>query len=72
MANIVIAALYKFAKLHDYREMQNGLLDFCIAQGLNGTILLAAEGINGTVASKIVPLIPCATQKSNKPFCISR
>ena len=50
MANIVIAALYKFAKLPDYRELQNGLLDFCIAQGLNGTILLAAEGINGTVA----------------------
>jgi UPF0176 protein len=50
MANIVIAALYKFAKLPDYREIQNGLLDFCIAQGLNGTILLAAEGINGTVA----------------------
>ncbi|MDQ3267152.1 MAG: hypothetical protein M3P47_00180, partial [Pseudomonadota bacterium] len=50
MANIVIAALYKFAKLPDYREMQNCLFDFCIAQGLNGTILLAAEGINGTVA----------------------
>jgi len=50
MSNIVIAALYKFAKLPDYREMQNGLLDFCVAQGLNGTILLAAEGINGTIA----------------------
>lgn len=50
MSNIVIAALYKFAKLPDYIEMQSGLLDFCIAQGLNGTILLAAEGINGTVA----------------------
>ena len=51
MSNIVIAALYKFAKLPDYREMQNGLFDFCVAQGINGTILLAAEGINGTVAS---------------------
>jgi len=50
MPNIVIAALYQFAKLPDYREMQGGLLDFCVAQGLNGTILLAAEGVNGTVA----------------------
>ncbi|RFC34494.1 MAG: UPF0176 protein [Candidatus Nitrotoga sp. MKT] len=50
MSNIVIAALYKFTKLPDYREMQNGLLNFCITQGLNGTILLAAEGINGTIA----------------------
>ena len=50
MTNIVVAALYKFAKLPDYRTMQGGLLDFCLAQELNGTILLAAEGINGTVA----------------------
>ena len=50
MPNIVVAALYKFAKLPDYAEMQSGLLDFCIFQGLNGTILLATEGINGTVA----------------------
>lgn len=50
MSNIVVAALYKFAKLPDYREIQKGLLDVCIAQGLNGTILLAMEGINGTVA----------------------
>ena len=50
MPDIIVAALYKFAKLPDYAEMQSGLLDFCLAQGLNGTILLAAEGINGTVA----------------------
>ena len=50
MPNIVIAALYKFAKLPDYAEMQSTLLDFCLFQRLNGTILLAREGINGTVA----------------------
>ena len=48
--NIVVAALYKFAVLADYHEMQRTLQDFCIAQKINGTILLAAEGINGTVA----------------------
>ncbi len=50
LPDIVVAALYKFARLPDYRELQSGLLDFCVAHGLNGTILLAAEGINGTVA----------------------
>ena len=50
MTNIIVAALYKFAKLPDYRDMQPGMLDFCVAQGLKGTLLLAAEGINGTVA----------------------
>lgn len=50
MSNIVVAALYKFAELADYREMQPRLQDFCVAQKINGTILLAAEGINGTVA----------------------
>ena len=50
MPDIIVAALYKFAKLPDYMEMQSGLLNFCLIQKLNGTILLAAEGINGTVA----------------------
>ncbi|HEY8084533.1 MAG TPA: rhodanese-related sulfurtransferase [Methylophilaceae bacterium] len=47
---IIIAALYKFAKLPDYRELQPKLLDFCLLQKLKGTLLLAEEGINGTVA----------------------
>lgn len=50
MSNIVVVALYKFAELPDYREMQPRLQEFCIARKINGTILLAAEGINGTVA----------------------
>jgi len=48
--NIVVAALYKFADLPDYRELQVGILDCCIANGIKGTLLLAEEGINGTVA----------------------
>ena len=50
MSNITVAALYKFAQLPDYKELQPGLLEFCISQGLKGTLLLAEEGINGTVA----------------------
>ncbi len=47
---VVVAALYKFASLPDYRQLQPKLLDFCLLQKLKGTLLLAEEGINGTVA----------------------
>jgi UPF0176 protein len=50
VSKIIVAALYKFASLPDYREMQPGLFDFCFKQRLYGTLLLAEEGINGTVA----------------------
>ena len=45
-----IIAFYKFAPLPDDREMRAPLLAFCEERGVRGTILLAAEGINGTVA----------------------
>jgi len=46
----VVAALYKFVRLPDYREMQSSLLDRCKRLQLKGTLLLAEEGINGTIA----------------------
>jgi len=50
VSNFIVAALYKFAKLPDYKGLQPGLLDFCLTQDIKGTLLLAEEGINGTVA----------------------
>lgn len=50
MQKIVVAALYKFASLPDYREKKTPLLQHCIKNGIKGTLLLASEGINGTVA----------------------
>jgi UPF0176 protein len=50
MSQIIVAALYKFAKLPDYRALQNPVLACCEANGIKGTLLLAQEGINGTVA----------------------
>jgi UPF0176 protein len=46
----VVAALYKFVRLPDFAEMQEPLLSYCQAQDVKGTILLAKEGINGTIA----------------------
>src|SRR5690625_7821498 len=49
---IVVAALYKFASLHDYQQMAEPLKQHCESLGLKGTLLLAEEGINGTVAGR--------------------
>ncbi|MYM62773.1 rhodanese-related sulfurtransferase [Pseudomaricurvus sp. HS19] len=46
----VIAALYKFVALPDYQQLREPLLQECLDAGIKGTLLLAAEGINGTVA----------------------
>lgn len=47
---IHVAALYKFTPLPDYQDIQKHLQELCNAVGMRGTLLLAAEGINGTVA----------------------
>jgi UPF0176 protein len=46
----VIAAFYKFVRLDDYQNRRQPLLNLCHQQQIKGTILLAAEGINGTIA----------------------
>ncbi|GGE01663.1 UPF0176 protein [Polymorphobacter glacialis] len=45
-----VAALYRFADLADCAEQRGPLEALCRAQGVRGTILLAPEGINGTIA----------------------
>ena len=47
---IVVAAMYKFVNLPDCNELQTALLSLCQSQNIKGTILLAQEGINGTIA----------------------
>jgi len=49
-SEIVVAALYKFVSLEDFKEIQPCLLEKCQAAGTKGTLLLAREGINGTIA----------------------
>jgi UPF0176 protein len=47
-----VAALYQFLPLPDFRELREPLRARCAALGLKGTLLLAAEGINGTIAGE--------------------
>jgi len=50
MAKFLTAALYKFVELSDFADLKAPLLDCCNHNQVKGTILLAAEGINGTIA----------------------
>lgn len=48
--SIVVAALYKFVRLDDVEQLREPLLALMLAQNVRGTLLLANEGINGTIA----------------------
>ncbi|MGL4566700.1 MAG: rhodanese-related sulfurtransferase, partial [Halioglobus sp.] len=50
MSDFIVAALYKFVTLEDFHALREPLLDACQAAGTRGTLLLAREGINGTIA----------------------
>jgi len=45
-----IAALYHFTRFADPAAIRGPLLDLCEAQRISGSLLLAHEGINGTIA----------------------
>ncbi|MGR3291725.1 MAG: oxygen-dependent tRNA uridine(34) hydroxylase TrhO [Paracoccaceae bacterium] len=45
-----IAALYHFTRFDDVAALRGPLLEICRANGIRGTLLLAPEGINGTIA----------------------
>lgn len=45
----ICAALYKFVELNDYEKLQQPLYDIMVKHEVKGTLLLAREGINGTI-----------------------
>jgi UPF0176 protein len=47
-----VAAFYQFATLPDFRELREPLRAVCAGLGLKGSVLLAHEGINGTLAGQ--------------------
>ncbi|WP_440958247.1 rhodanese-related sulfurtransferase [Oceanicaulis sp. LC35] len=50
MSQFRVAALYKFTPLLADKALQDHLLSACHAHGVMGTLLIAREGINGTIA----------------------
>ena len=48
--SVVVCALYKFTILDDYKVVREPLLTLLLNNQIKGTLLLAREGINGTIA----------------------
>jgi len=51
-----VAAFYQFVPLPDFEALREPLRNMCVALEIRGIILLAAEGINGTVAGSAVAI----------------
>ncbi|GAA3855843.1 rhodanese-related sulfurtransferase [[Pseudomonas] carboxydohydrogena] len=51
-----VAAFYQFTPLPDFESLREPLRNMCVALDIKGIILLAAEGINGTVAGNSVAI----------------
>jgi UPF0176 protein len=49
-SQIRVAALYRFCRIEAPEALRKPLAAFCCGRGIKGTLLLAREGINGTVA----------------------
>jgi UPF0176 protein len=49
-SRLTVAALYRFCRMEAHAELRRPLTELCRWLGIRGTLLLAPEGINGTVA----------------------
>ena len=56
MSNITVCAMYRFVDLPHYEEIRQPLLDQMNTLDIKGTLLLASEGINGTVSGTSVAI----------------
>ncbi len=52
MSEIVVCAMYKFVELEDFAALREPLHALMLKVNVRGTLLLAQEGINGTVAGE--------------------
>ncbi len=66
---IKVAALYRFTPLDSLPELRAQLLELCRAKGIRGTLLLAREGINGTIAGPDAALERVVEQIRTLPGC---
>lgn len=49
---VTVAALYRFTPIADVAALRDALEAVCRAQGIKGTLLVASEGLNGTIAGE--------------------
>jgi UPF0176 protein len=66
---IRIAALYKFATLDRLEDKRAELAQLCCVRGVKGTLLLAGEGINGTIAGSSEAIDAVLVHVRSLPGC---
>ncbi len=54
METIIVCALYKFVRLNNHQRLRDPLLDLMLKHQVRGTLLLATEGVNGTISGSRV------------------
>ena len=64
-----IAALYHFTRFPDPAALKPALLELCLAHDVKGTLLLAREGINGTIAGPRTGIDAVLTHIRALPGC---
>ena len=68
-SSIKVAALYRFASFAQPEVLQPQIAGWCAEHGLKGTILVATEGINGTVAGTEAGIDAVVAQLRTLPGC---
>ena len=66
---IVVAALYRFARFDDPPALRERLVAVCAAAGTRGTLLVAPEGINGTIAGSAAGIAAVVEGVRGLPGC---
>jgi len=64
-----VAALYRFTRFEDPAAIQGPLAALCCGLGVKGTLLLAREGINGTIAGEDAAIEAVLTHIRALPGC---
>ncbi|MFK7876007.1 MAG: rhodanese-related sulfurtransferase [Paracoccaceae bacterium] len=66
-----ITALYHFTRFDDPKDLRDHLVDLCAENGVKGTLLLAQEGINGTIAGPEAGIATVLKHIQSLPGCDS-
>lgn len=66
---VTVAALYRFARFEDPASLRAPLQALCDTTGVKGTLLLAREGINGTIAGSADALAEVIGHVRTLPGC---
>ena len=61
-------AMYHFVSLPHFKTLREPLLQFCVSRDIKGTLLLANEGINGTVAGSEKSILELLEYLKNDPL----